>query len=65
MDIIEEINELTPTTINMDANQIIETLEWFIIHCDEELVEENERLLNDLKSYIRDKKINQIFYDSI
>ena len=60
MTIREEIDELIPFSKNIPDNELIEVLERIIMMCDEEWIEDNQRLLSGLKAEIREKKIDEI-----
>jgi hypothetical protein len=60
MTIREEIDELIPFSKNIPDNELIEVLERIIMMCDEEWIEDNQRLLSGLKAEMREKKIDEI-----
>lgn len=60
MSIRDEIDELIPFSKNIPDEELIEVLERIITICEEEWIEDNKRLLNGLKSEIRNKKIDEI-----
>lgn len=60
MTIRDEIDELIPFSKNIPDEELIEVLERIITMCDEEWIEDNKRLLSELKSEIREKKIDEI-----
>lgn len=60
MTIRDEIDELIPFSKNIPDEELIEVLERIIMMCDEEWIEDNKRLLSELKSEIREKKIDEI-----